>query len=148
MAEIFFVCTGNTCRSPMAATLAAAIFAREGISITVKSAGVAAASGSPASKHAIAAMQLEKLDLSGHASQAAAAEVLAKAALILTMTKAHLNRVKSIIPTANAYTLGEFADSLVEISDPFGGSLDEYKTCAAQIKTLLEACAEKFRGLV
>ena len=132
----------------MAAALAAAIFAREGIDIIVKSAGVAAANGSPASKHALVAMQLENLDLSGHLSQAAAVEVLAKATLILTMTKAHCGRIKAITPSANAFTLGEFADSLVEISDPFGGNLDEYKTCAAQIKELLEACTEKFRGLV
>ncbi|MCL2225334.1 MAG: low molecular weight protein arginine phosphatase [Defluviitaleaceae bacterium] len=145
MYEIIFVCTGNTCRSPMAAALAAAMFKREGLEISVSSAGVSAYGNSSASKNAVAAMELEMLDLSAHRSQLAAAELLQNAALVLTMTRAHLSHVKIACPAAKAFTLGEFAGSTSEVSDPFGGNLDEYRTCAAQIKQLLEDCLEKFR---
>lgn len=147
MPEIIFVCTGNTCRSPMAAALAAAIFAREGLSFSVSSAGVSASDGSSASRNAIRAMEFEKIDLSAHKSRAALAEFLETATLVLTMTRPHLSRVKVICPAANAFTLGEFASSYMEIADPFGGNLEEYRTCAAQIKKLLEAAVEKFREI-
>ncbi|MCL1845254.1 MAG: low molecular weight protein arginine phosphatase [Defluviitaleaceae bacterium] len=147
MSEIIFVCTGNTCRSPMAAALAAAIFEREGLEFAVSSAGVFASGGTGASKNAVLAMELEKIDLREHKSRAAAAEILQDAALVLTMTRTHLSHVKSACPAANAFTLGEFAGGFVDVADPFGGNLDEYKFCAAQIKKLLEQCVEKFHTI-
>jgi len=129
----------------MAAAIATAMFEREGIEITVSSAGVSAFGGSSASKNAILAMEFEKIDLNNHKSQAALREILENAALVLTMTRSHLSHVKAACPTAKAFTLGEYAGSLMDVSDPFGGNLEEYRTCAAQIKKLLEACMEKFR---
>ena len=146
MSEIIFVCTGNTCRSPMAAALAAAIFAREGLDFSVSSCGVCAGN-SAANKNAILAMQAQKLDLASHKSQPATKELLESAALVLTMTRSHLSQVKAICPTAAAFTLGEFSETLADVLDPFGGNLDEYLSCAAQIKKLLEASLEKFRGM-
>jgi protein-tyrosine-phosphatase len=131
----------------MAAALAAAMFEREGLQIAVGSAGVSAYGGSSASKNAVLAMELEKIDLSAHKSRAAIAELLENAALVLTMTRAHLSYVKTTCPAAKAFTLGEYAGSLLDISDPFGGNLEEYRNCAAQIKVLLESCMEKFRGV-
>ncbi|MCL2199643.1 MAG: low molecular weight protein arginine phosphatase [Defluviitaleaceae bacterium] len=145
MSSILFVCTGNTCRSPMAATLAAAMFASESLKITVTSAGVSAFGGSPASKNAVLAMEALSLSLSAHKAQPAERDLIENSALILTMTKAHLMHIKAACPTANAYTLGEYAGSKTDISDPYGGSLDVYKACAAQIKTLLEGCKDKFK---
>jgi len=147
MCEIIFVCTGNTCRSPMAAALAAAIFEREGLKISVSSCGVGAYGNCSASQNAVAAMNLERINLSAHKSRLAASEILENAALVLTMTRAHLSHVKRICPAANAFTLGEYAGIPSDISDPFGGSLDEYCACASQIKNLLENCIEKIRNM-
>jgi len=131
----------------MAAALAVEMFKREGINISVSSAGVSAYSGSSASRNAILAMEQEKICLTNHKSQAAQLEILQNTALVLTMTRAHLAHVKTACPAANAFTLGEYADTLMDISDPFGGNLEEYCTCASQIKNLLSLCLEKFKTL-
>lgn len=148
MSEILFVCTGNTCRSPMAAALAAAIFEREGLKITVSSAGVFASDGSDASKNAVLAMEHEKIDIRTHKSRMAAVEILENAALVLAMTRSHLSHIKTVCPAANAFTLGEYAGGCIDVSDPFGGNLDQYKNCAAQIKQLLEVCVAKFTEIL
>jgi len=130
----------------MAAALAAAIFEREGIEIAVSSAGVFASSGAGASKNAVLAMEHENLNLREHKSRVTATEILENAVLVLTMTRSHLSHVKAAGPAANAFTLGEYAGDCADVADPFGGDLEEYKACAAQIKKLLEACVEKFRA--
>ena len=147
MSSIIFVCTGNTCRSPMAAAIAASIFKNEGLEISVLSAGVSAADGHPASENAALAMQEMGLELAAHKSQPALPEILEAAALVLTMTQGHLRYVKSAAPKANAFELGAYVGSPADVCDPFGGSLEVYRTCAAQIKELLHAGLEKFTHL-
>jgi protein-tyrosine-phosphatase len=132
----------------MAAALAAAVFERGGLKLRVNSAGVSAYDGSSASQNAILAMELEELDLSAHKSRSLQSEIIKDSALVLTMTRAHLKHVKAICPDVKAFTLGEYAGASEDVSDPFGGSLDEYRNCAAQIKRLLEACVERLRGEV
>lgn len=142
---LLFVCTGNTCRSPMAAALASSIYKDRGIDITILSAGVAAGDGFSASKNAVLAMQDEGLNLSTHVSTQVTQALLERATLVLTMTEAHCEAVKHILPTANAYTLCEYCDEdkpFVNISDPYGGNLEVYKNCAKQIKTLLHALVD------
>lgn len=151
MSEIIFICTGNTCRSPMAAALAAEMLAEAGINIAIGSAGVMAAMGLPASTNAqLALANPDKPDsihpeyhISNHKSRPISHEMLTSAKLVLTMTSTHLIHVSKLAPDANAYTLGEYAGNNISISDPFGGSLEEYIACAAQIKELLEACMPK-----
>ena len=137
MKYILFVCTGNTCRSPMAATLAESIFAENGINAAVYSAGVSAGVSQSASQHAIAAMQEEGLDLSRHRSQMISQEIVDGAALVLTMTAQHLAIIKSEYPTANAFAL--------HVSDPFGGDLDLYRQTAAEIKQKIISNLEKIK---
>ena len=134
---VVFVCTGNTCRSPMAAVLAQSIFAAEGIAATVYSAGVSTWSGQPASRHAITAMKEEGLDLSGHSSQMISQELLGGAALVLAMTEQHLAIVKSDHPTANAFALN--------VSDPFGGDLQIYRRTAQEIKQKIITHLDKIK---
>ena len=145
MSPILFVCTGNTCRSPMAAAMAAKIFAEAGLITEILSAGVSAWPGQPASRHAVTAMEECGLDLLAHKSAIVSDKLIGDAALVLTMTKTHRAMLHSDYPAAKEkiFTLGEYAGENIDISDPYGGSLADYRQCAAQIKSMLEIVAAK-----
>lgn len=134
--NILFVCTGNTCRSPMAKVIAKKIL--PGHNIT--SAGVAAWSQSPASNHAVEAVKEMGLDLSGHLSNQLQSENLDEYDIILTMTKAHRQIIcdMNIKAADKVFTLYEYVNEEGDIEDPFGKDLEVYKKCAAQLEDLIK----------
>lgn len=143
---IVFVCTGNTCRSPMAQVLAQEMFRVNNIDIEVVSAGVSTWDNQPASPHAIAVMKEEGLDLSEFYAQQVSPKLIKNAALVLTMTARHLQAIKATSPNCNAFTLMEYAKGITaDITDPFGGDIKIYKQTAAEIKQLLTISIEKIR---
>ncbi len=129
---IIFVCTGNTCRSPMAEALFnAGLSEDEKLKIKVKSYGLAAFSGDSASENAIEVLRERNIDISAHRSTPLSQFAVDNADLIVTMTDSHTNALLSIgVPNERIITLN--------ISDPFGGSLDDYRRCADEIETKLE----------
>ena len=145
MSKIVFVCTGNTCRSPMAAMLAAQIFNKAGIVAEVISAGVNAWPNQPASRHAISVMEECGLSLVNHKACATSDTLLEDATLVLTMTASHRAVLLSDYPAAKEkiFTLAEYVGQNADVCDPFGGSLEDYRVCAAQIRELLVLAAEK-----
>ena len=143
--KIMFICTGNTCRSPMAAAMAAEIFTKAGLVAEILSAGVSAWPNQPASHHAISAMEEDGLCLVTHKSTLVSDTLLTEASLVLTMTDHHKTVLLSDHPSAKdkIYTLGEYAGEDTDISDPYGGSLEEYRACASQIRKMLLCIVEK-----
>lgn len=139
--RILMVCTGNTCRSPMAAAIAEKYMPWA----EVLSAGTATVAGLPASIGAMDAMQKMGLSIDDHASRPLNRYLLEEADLVLTMTEEHKAAILNFMPeTADkVFTLGEFAGTAVTIPDPFGGSLEEYLQCAANLEILIKAVAEK-----
>ncbi|MGI6123068.1 MAG: low molecular weight protein arginine phosphatase [Acetivibrionales bacterium] len=148
--RIIFVCTGNTCRSPMAEALFMDIIKEKGIqeAFEVSSAGVYAFDNDPASYQAIEVMKKEyDIDIKPHRAKVLDGSDIEKADLILTMTKRHKNMIVDIYPEASTkvYVLKEFvgAEGDADIIDPFGLDYEAYKTCANEIEQLLIEVLER-----
>lgn len=144
--EILFVCTGNTCRSPLAEVLLqGALAGMEVKNIQVASAGISVTPGSPASWGAQAVLTPPE-DLSCHRSRQLDREMLARADLVLTMTAGHKDYLVSQFPdeAGKIFTLGEYAwGKEIDIVDPFGGSKKDYLRARAEIKEAVQKIAIK-----
>ena len=142
MMKILFVCTGNTCRSAMAAAMMADIAEKNDLDVLIDSAGVFADIGAPATDEAIRAMQKRGIYLSGHRTKPLTDELIDMADLILVMTGAHKKLIEGMAKD-KVYTLTEYAGGEGDIPDPFGGDDEEYELTAAAIYDALVDIAEK-----
>lgn len=164
MKKIVFVCTGNTCRSPMAEAFFKHAVKDDEVLLNqyhVLSTGIAALNGSPASVNSIKALNDGwNIDISAHKSRSLSESDINEADLILTMTVRHKDAVLSSFPAAKSkvYTLKEYImhSSLclnaeeckykLDIDDPYGASLYVYKTCAIEIKEAVDRLIEKLKN--
>jgi protein-tyrosine phosphatase len=143
---ILFVCTGNTCRSPLAEGLCRDLLARRlgcppgelaERGFIVLSAGVSAMMGCGATPEAVATAQTRGVDLSGHASQPLTASLLGQADYVFAMTAGHLRTVAARFPHA-ADRLQLLSPRGEDVVDPIGGDQHVYDRCAEQIVACLE----------
>lgn len=137
---ILFICTGNTCRSPMATGLLRHLLEEKGVrDVEVRSAGVMTITGLLASQEAVQVMQAEDIDISRHRSTQLTPELIRKADLILAMTPFHRQTAVRLSEEARnkTFLLKEFTRSdlkNVQIADPMGCTLEVFKKCFKEIK--------------
>lgn len=155
--HLVFVCTGNTCRSPLAEVIARAEAERRGwTQLQVSSAGVAAAVGAPASEGSVQAAEAIGLDLSEHGSQPVTEELVDQVDLILTMSMHHLMRVQDLGGGGRATLLTAFAEGLEGeevfnasgVPDPFGGELAEYLETRDHIQSLVHRVLDRLAPIL
>ncbi len=150
--KILFVCTGNTCRSPMAKGIFSKYLAEKlgcridrlgKIGYKVDSAGTVGLAGFSASPEAIAACAARGIDIKSHKSQRLSEELIKDSDIIFVMTRLHYEHVAAVSGEAasRCMLLSEAGD----IPDPIGQLQEVYDNCAGLIEA---AVRERIGGLL
>lgn len=136
--RILVICTGNTCRSPIAAASLAHELRSEGDRVRVESAGTRAEEGWPAAPHMIELAAKEGIDLGRHRSRALTRDLVHAADLILAMEEHHLRDAERLGAARDRVELfSRWPDARAaasEVEDPIGGSMEAYEECWRRIR--------------
>ncbi len=153
--RILFVCTGNTCRSPMSEALARAELARRGWwHVEVESAGASAVPGLPASGGALRVAARHGLDLSAHRGQGLSRELVERADLVLAMSPHHLAAVRARGGEGKSALIADFAEGREgeeggrSVADPFGGGDEVYEATFRELRDLVGRALDRLASIL
>jgi protein-tyrosine-phosphatase len=141
MFSIVYVCTGNTCRSPMAEGILRKLLEESGVdNVDVSSAGIGTLDGYPATHHAVEISARNQIDIAGHHSTRMTEQVFRQADLVFALSHNHYDFLKDLPGSSaklfmvKAFPMDNNANPANSIDDPVGGSLEEYKVTFEEIQ--------------
>ncbi|HVZ81799.1 MAG TPA: low molecular weight protein arginine phosphatase [bacterium] len=147
--KVLFVCTGNTCRSPMAEGLLKKMAKDQGLDLEVRSAGLAAFAGLPVAPEAVEACRTKDVDISGHQTQPLGKNLVMESDLILTMTAKHKEMIVKKMPALEpkVLVLSELAgEGMTDVEDPVGQPVEAYQAALDQIEGYLLRSLDRLKN--
>jgi protein-tyrosine phosphatase len=150
--RIVFICSGNICRSPMAAALGERALREAGIEAAVISAGMLGIQGSPAAAHAVEVMREIDIDIGGHRSQGLSPQIAKLSDHLVVMSPIHRSEILSRDPSLESkvqpfWRFATPSDRFEEIADPVGMDRAAFLVCRQDLEACLDGWVRHIQAL-